>query len=336
MSAAGILDSSKRVPAHPMKPSGAPEHVPAHPMKPSGAPEHVPAHPMSVPGAPGRAPELPPIPVALFAGTTEGRELAQGLASVGIRARVFVATEYGEAVLPTMPSIEVQVGRLDELQMSAAVRGATVVIDATHPYAVEASRNIRAAAHDAGARYLRVRRPAEQIEEAPDVQAVDTAADAARELARTGERALITTGSKELACFTEVPDFAERLFVRILPMAPMVERARGLGFPASHIICMQGPFTRELNAAMMRQVGATCLVTKESGRAGGFEEKLAAARDVGARTIVIRRPPEAGETTAKDAGADDDSETVASPDEALMLLRRLLRESASGGQAVTG
>ena len=55
---------------------------------------------------------------------------------------------------------------------------------------------------------------------------------------------------------------------------------------------MQGPFTRELNEAMLRQVGAQWLVTKDSGTVGGTAEKLAAARDVGARCIVVTRPAE--------------------------------------------
>ena len=58
----------------------------------------------------------------------------------------------------------------------------------------------------------------------------------------------------------------------------------------SHIIAMQGPFSRELNTAMLRQIQGAYLVTKESGKAGGFGEKLAAAREAGAKIVVIRRP----------------------------------------------
>lgn len=55
---------------------------------------------------------------------------------------------------------------------------------------------------------------------------------------------------------------------------------------------MQGPFSEELNLAMLRQIRARWLVTKASGAAGGFQEKLAAARRAGARVVVIRRPRE--------------------------------------------
>lgn len=113
-------------------------------------------------------------------------------------------------------------------------------------------------------------------------------------LAHATGRALLTTGSKELAPYTEVESFAERFFVRVLPTADAVAKCAKAGFPPSRIIGMQGPFTRELNAAMLRQVGASWLVTKDSGGIGGTGEKIAAARGEGARCILIARPSEPG------------------------------------------
>ena len=53
---------------------------------------------------------------------------------------------------------------------------------------------------------------------------------------------------------------------------------------------MQGPFSQELNVAMLRQSGAKILVSKDTGRAGGFAEKAEAAKQAGATLLVIRRP----------------------------------------------
>ena len=89
-------------------------------------------------------------------------------------------------------------------------------------------------------------------------------------------------------------DFAERFFVRVLPLPGAITKCIDAGFSPSHVIGMQGPFTRELNEAMLRQVGAQWLVTKDSGTVGGTAEKLAAARDAGARCIVVARPAEGG------------------------------------------
>ena len=57
---------------------------------------------------------------------------------------------------------------------------------------------------------------------------------------------------------------------------------------------MQGPFSAEMNEAVLKEFNCRFLVTKDGGRAGGFEEKLEAARRAGAQTVVIRRPADQG------------------------------------------
>ena len=64
------------------------------------------------------------------------------------------------------------------------------------------------------------------------------------------------------------------------------------GLQPSHILAMQGPFSTEMNVAMLKTVGASILVTKASGVAGGFPEKLEAARALGLTAVIIGRPPQ--------------------------------------------
>ena len=85
-------------------------------------------------------------------------------------------------------------------------------------------------------------------------------------------------------------DFQTRLFPRVLPTAPVLEKCAALGFPGAHIIAMQGPFSQAMNAALLRETGAKILVTKDTGVSGGFAEKVAAAEEVGAKVLVIARP----------------------------------------------
>ena len=84
----------------------------------------------------------------------------------------------------------------------------------------------------------------------------------------------------------------ERLYPRVLPDEEVIAQVRALGVPRSHIIAMQGPFSRELNIAMLRQSGAAWLVTKESGAVGGQDDKIEAALEAGAVPVVIERPLE--------------------------------------------
>lgn len=127
---------------------------------------------------------------------------------------------------------------------------------------------------------------------AKGVVSVASIACAARFLSENPGRALLTTGSKELAPYTRVADFSERFFVRVLPLPGAITKCIDAGFSPSHVIGMQGPFTRELNEAMLRQVGAQWLVTKDSGTVGGTAEKLARRARRGSARIVVTRPAE--------------------------------------------
>lgn len=232
----------------------------------------------------------------VFAGTTEGRELLETLlARGGTQVTACVATEYGAGLLPKHSGLSVRVGRLDEGEMLAFFRETpfSYVIDATHPYAVQATENIRRACAAAQIPYLRLLREPGRI---PQGVLTENAEKAAEFLNTVEGNVLLTTGSKELAAFTAVQGYPERLFVRVLPVPDVLVQCQQLGFSGRHILAMQGPFSEELNFAMLRQVEAKWMVTKESGTAGGFAEKCRAARRAGAQVVLIGRPnePEGG------------------------------------------
>ncbi len=232
--------------------------------------------------------------ILIFGGTTEGRILAEYCAANAIPAVVSVTTEYGASLLPN--EIEFAAGKLDAEQIAAfiAKRGFCAAIDATHPYARLASANIKAAAEQSGIKYYRVLR-----EESGEISGrvcadIAQAADYLND-PNTGEkRALITTGSKELAEFTRVRDFSERLYARVLPAEGIEERCAALGFRPENLIIEKGPFSVERNVAHIRETCAEILVTKESGAAGGYPEKCEAARRCGIELVTILRPKESG------------------------------------------
>ena len=84
--------------------------------------------------------------------------------------------------------------------------------------------------------------------------------------------------------------------VVVLPTVAGITACEGAGIPHRNIIAMQGPFTLELNLALMQQFHIRYLVTKDGGSAGGFAEKAQAAAQSGAALVVLRRPEECGET----------------------------------------
>ena len=121
---------------------------------------------------------------------------------------------------------------------------------------------------------------------------VESAKEAAEYLADKEGKILLTTGSKELEAFTRIPDYRERVYARVLSLPSVVEKCHSLGLEGRHLICMQGPFSAELNLAMLREFQIRFLVTKEAGSTGGFPEKCEAAEKAGAVLVVIGRPEE--------------------------------------------
>ena len=226
--------------------------------------------------------------ILLFGGTSEGRELAEWLSGEGFGLTLCVATEYGASLVPELPGLEVHTGRLDRSGMEQLLAGGGFdrVVDATHPYAVEVTEHLRAAAEAAGVPYLRLLR---QSSGEDGCRKAASLAEAADLLVDLPGNVLLTTGSKELAPFA-VPGLVERCYPRVLPTMDSLERCLSLGFPPAHIICMQGPFSRALNVALIRQFHIQTLVTKDSGGYGGFREKAEAAREAGCALLVVGRP----------------------------------------------
>lgn len=230
--------------------------------------------------------------VVIFSGTTEGRALSEETVRLGLETVVCVATEYGRTLQEEHPGAKTLTGRLDVPAMERVLEGAALCVDATHPYAREASRNIVAAAKKASVPYKRLVRPKSPLPD--DCQVVEDAKEAARILEKTTGNILLTTGVKELGAFSRVNP--NRLFPRVLPSIESLRLCEENGIPQSHIIAMQGPFSRELNRALMEQFMIRWLVTKDGGAAGGFPEKIGAAQDLQVPVLVIRRPEEVGET----------------------------------------
>lgn len=231
--------------------------------------------------------------VIIFAGTVEGRTLSEYLSGKKIRVTACVATEYGGTLLTENEYLNVHAGRMDREQMKDLIRreGAGLVIDATHPYAAEVSKNVSRACEDVKAEYIRLIRESAAVD--PEhVVSVSSVEEAAAWLAGTEGNILAATGSKELAKYTVIPDYEKRVFARVLSTGEVAQACEKLGFRGRNLICMQGPFSEELNTAMLRQFDCRYLVTKETGKAGGFEEKIRAASKAGAKVVLVGRPPE--------------------------------------------
>ncbi len=227
--------------------------------------------------------------ILLFAGTTEGRELAEYLVERKVKVHACVATPYGESLLPKNRLLSISHQRLDECQMREFIKefAPRYVVDATHPFAKEVTENIKRACIEVKAPYIRLLREAGQAGESVCVEDVEAAVEY---LEGTSGNILVTTGSKELENYTRLTDYQERIFARVLSVGDVAVKCEELGIRGRHLICMQGPFSVEMNLAMLREYKISYLVTKESGIAGGYPQKCEAAAMAGVGLVVIGRP----------------------------------------------
>jgi len=238
----------------------------------------------------------------IFSGTTEGRQMSERLSAAGIDHIVCVATEYGELVMQRTPHADIRQGRLDAEGMKKLFSAeASSVFDATHPYAAEVSENIREACGSTHKGYVRILRAEPGPEMIEGNRIFADAASCAKALKDTAGNILLTTGSRDIAVYAADPGVRSRLFARIIPSEESIRFCSAADISGRQVIAMQGPFSCEMNKALIMQYGIKLLVTKASGTEGGFQEKISAARECGIPVFIIGKPVEEQGMTASEA-----------------------------------
>ncbi|MBV9489714.1 MAG: precorrin-3B C(17)-methyltransferase [Verrucomicrobia bacterium] len=261
-------------------------------------------HAWPEPATGGDRERLPAESIWVFAGTSDGNDLAAALAGAGHRVVVSVASDYGrEAAGRAVPGVAVCAGRMgpEGRKRTLTDSAAVAIVDATHPFAAEISRQLMGIAQDTGIPYLRYERPV--AEPVAGAHYRRSAEEAAATAAALGRRIFLAVGVKDLATFLRRSDEDEReWYVRLAPDALSIEKALDLGVPRSRICAMQGPFSRAFNLALWRDWAIDCVVTKDSGEAGGFPAKAEAAAALGSPLVVLERPAIPYPFVARDFG----------------------------------
>lgn len=254
------------------------------------------------------------------AGTTEAYEVIEALLKRGFQVYATAATPMGREMLDDLMdlnsvenhtfsddrkdgraynrygSLTVEVGRKDEAAFIETLKKtkAKFCVDATHPFAVEVTKTIKSAAQKGNIPYFRYLRPQKiHYETGDSIQIIDAAdaADAARRLGLMPGRFLLTTGANTIDVYMNaITDFNERGYVRVLDTEMSRERCAAYGVPDSHVIAANPPFSMKDTLKLLRDLDIQILVSKDSGKNGGLEEKLEAARLSGIPVILIRRP----------------------------------------------
>lgn len=227
--------------------------------------------------------------ILIFAGTTEGRKLSERLSASEVLHTVCVATEYGEIVLEKSPYAKIHQGRMTETEMRGFIESGkyVAVVDATHPYAKVVTENIKNAVRETKAFYIRLLREQKTAVNETEATFFNTNEACAQSLKNVEGNILLTTGSKDLWKYCVCEDVKRRLYVRVLPGIESISLCYDAGITGKQVIALQGPFSEEMNLALIHQYDIKCMVTKKSGVSGGYLEKINAAKKAGIPVFVI-------------------------------------------------
>src|SRR5262245_26216607 len=236
--------------------------------------------------------------VLLLSGTSEGPMLARALTQAGFQVRATVTRpEARKNLFGSLKNIKVEVRGFTEITLADFLKAgnADIDLDATHPFAVRITQIAHGVCARLGVPYVRYERPDWQPPEG--TLFADSLAEAAAQLPDLGQRRiLLTIGSKQLKHFSGLHQQVT-LFARILPSPISLAQAEAAGFTPDRLVRERPPFSQAVNLALFQELDVQVLVTKASGSAGGVEEKVLAARQLGMKVLMIRRPKLAGLST---------------------------------------
>lgn len=232
--------------------------------------------------------------IFVLAGTQDGREIVRLLLEQGHDVAASVVSSYGGELLAHACGQRCLINDkpLDEAALKDYLQEHDIrlLVDASHPYAANVSRNAIAVCQALPIPYIRYERDLSKLDY-DRITVVHSYEEAAQAAASLGKKIFLTTGSRNLDKFVHSPDLKNcELTARVLPTAEVIGLCESLGLNAGHIVALQGPFSMELNRELFRKYGAEVIITKNSGTIGGTDTKFAAAAELNLPIVLIDRP----------------------------------------------
>ncbi len=231
--------------------------------------------------------------ILVLGGTSDSLKVCDRLESIGIQEFVLsVATEFGRELAQSHAS-EIVNGKMNKNEMVEFIKENEIrqVIDATHPYAVEVSRNAMDACEETDIKYIRFERKSllEDIKYQGEF-IVDSIEEACNMVIshEEWENVFIATGSKNLGTYVKLLK-SKTITARVLPTSDVLRSCEAMGLNADNIMALKGPFSKEINIALLKHADIDVVITKESGFAGGFIDKIDACAELEIPVIIIKR-----------------------------------------------
>ncbi|MBM7834199.1 cobalt-precorrin-6A reductase [Clostridium sardiniense] len=230
--------------------------------------------------------------IGFILGTSEGKKILKMMNRHTDKIVVSTATEYGGELLKEYKVAHLNTKPLDKDGLIDLIKNfnITVLVDASHPYATEVSKNAMQSAKDSKIAYIRYER--EGVLSSSDykniikIQGYNELKEVLEEI---DGNILNTTGSRNIGNILKL-NCRNRIIHRILPSSKILQEVLDLGVDVQDVIAIKGPVGYELNKGFIDQYNAKAIITKDSGTVGGTLEKLQSAIDRDIKLIVIDKP----------------------------------------------
>lgn len=230
--------------------------------------------------------------IGLILGTSEGRKILSLLNNYTDDIFVSTATEYGGEILKDYrySYLNTKPLPLEELIYTLKEKRVKLLVDASHPYALEVTKNAIKACEALGIEYIRYERPSlvEKFRDKKSIIEVSDYDELHDKLKSIEGNILNTTGSRSLDKILSMK-LENRIVHRVLPLIKVIQECFDKGVKLEDLIAIKGPIGYELNCAFINEYNAKAMILKDSGIEGGTEEKLKACIDSNIYGFIIGR-----------------------------------------------
>jgi precorrin-6A/cobalt-precorrin-6A reductase len=230
--------------------------------------------------------------IGLILGTSEGRKILSLLNNFTEDILISTATEYGGELLKNynyqyLNTKPLNLEGLSELFQRKDIK---LLVDASHPYAVEITDNAIKVCKDLNIEYVRYERASctEKFKNQSKVVEVENYEGIYEGLKCIKGNVLNTSGSRNLDKILSL-SIENRIIHRVLPSVKVMEEVLSKGIKIEDVIAIKGPISYELNCAFIKEYKAKAMILKDSGIQGGTEEKIKACIDNDIYAFIVGR-----------------------------------------------
>lgn len=232
--------------------------------------------------------------IGLIVGTSEGKTILSGLNEFTEDIFISTATAYGAELLKDYKYKIFNDKQLDLSALTGLMRfhNIKILIDASHPYALEITENAIQACESCGVQYVRYERPSvvKKFKDNKNVIVVENYDNLYPYFKEIEGNILNTTGSRNIDKIISL-NLNNRIIHRVLPSVKVLEEILELGIRVDDIVAMKGPVGYNLNCGFIKEYDAKALLMKDSGVQGGTDHKIKAALDNNIPAFIIGRKP---------------------------------------------